>query len=663
MSAVADGKVAAGVDSRPSTIKMQRLPIPDLNYTLERWLKSVEPFLLEGACGSRGDVERGLQRRRDSLRDSIGPLHVLQERLIDLDRNSPYNWLDDNIWTKHAYLQWRQPILINSNWWLALFHDNTVPEHVLQGMSSEVHAGITPWQVRRASWLVHRLVDFKHRLDRQEIYAETTRAGTWYQHAFSKVFNMCRIPRSGYDVLPDPPAESSFARRQILVMLHDWFYSVEVVAENGSPIPVKEIEHRLRDIVRDAEGRIMNEEAAVPVGILTTDDRDEWAQKLQRLLSLSPHNQELYTIIKESLFALSLDGYTYGLTNNITGKYSSGSEIERDAHLHNIRSGVNGRNRFFDKGLTIIVENNTRCGATGEHAPVDALVPSIACEYAIIEGIDSKVFDNADPKVEFLRATEKAGGWRRLDWVTDESMEMACVLAEKNARAMIADSDNSVLWFTDYGADFVKNTLKLSPDAYIQMALQLAWYRTRHCFTAVYETALTRLFLHGRTETIRSFTSESREFVLAMGDASKTDVERCRLLSQAVQFHVRLTREAATGKGIDRHLLGLEYVRRPSDADHPLFRDPLYKLSTEWKLSTSGLSAGHLFRGTGFGTPYPDGYGINYLAAPDIIKFGIESKHSCPQTSTADFKAALADALMHMKTMILRALESSAARL
>lgn len=59
---------------------------------------------------------------------------------------------------------------------------------------------------------------------------------------------------------------------------------------------------------------------------------------------------------------------------------------------------------------------------------------------------------------------------------------------------------------------------KLSPDAYIQMAMQLAWYRTRGSFTATYETALTRLFLHGRTETIRTLTSESRRFVLAMCD-------------------------------------------------------------------------------------------------------------------------------------------------
>lgn len=50
------------------------------------------------------------------------------------------------------------------------------------------------------------------------------------------------------------------------------------------------------------------------------------------------------------------------------------------------------------------------------------------------------------------------------------------------------------------------------------MALQLAWYRTRGEFTATYETALTRMFARGRTETIRTFTVDSRAWVLSMID-------------------------------------------------------------------------------------------------------------------------------------------------
>lgn len=97
-----------------------------------------------------------------------------------------------------------------------------------------------------------------------------------------------------------------------------------------------------------------------------------------------------------------------------------------------------------------------------------------------------------------------------------------------------------------------------------------------------------------------------------------------------------------------------------------LFEDELFKRSTTWKLSTSGLSAGLLFKGTGFGAAYEDGYGINCmygsldfeittdylvvdLAAPEMIKFGIESKLSSPLTSTELLKQAIVEALTEIQ--------------
>ncbi len=78
-----------------------------------------------------------------------------------------------------------------------------------------------------------------------------------------------------------------------------------------------------------------------------------------------------------------------------------------------------------------------------------------------------------------------------------------------------------VVAYSGYGKDFVKRC-KVSPDAYLQMAmqvrpgllsldvnhchhrfLQLAYYRDQGHFDATYESSMTRLFLHGRTETVR----------------------------------------------------------------------------------------------------------------------------------------------------------------
>jgi len=121
-------------------------------------------------------------------------------------------------------------------------------------------------------------------------------------------------------------------------------------------------------------------------------------------------------------------------------------------------------------------------------------------------------------------------------------------------------------------------------------------------------------------------------------------------MSRMTYAWTRLTREAATGKGIDRHLMGLRLLMKPENGETAdLFSDELFQRSQAWKLSTSGLSAGYQFRGTGFGAMYPDGYGINYLAGPDLIKFGIESKRSCEETSTEGFIDAVALALHDMR--------------
>ena len=101
------------------------------------------------------------------------------------------------------------------------------------------------------------------------------------------------------------------------------------------------------------------------------------------------------------------------------------------------------------------------------------------------------------------------------------------------------------------------------------------------------------------------------------------NMTRLELLRRALQTHSALTRQAATGRGIDRHLLGLRLMLRADAGEtHPLFEDELFTRSQTWKLSTSGLSAGHQFRGTGFGTLYYDGYGINCESSSDMCMRG-----------------------------------------
>lgn len=122
-------------------------------------------------------------------------------------------------------------------------------------------------------------------------------------------------------------------------------------------------------------------------------------------------------------------------------------------------------------------------------------------------------------------------------------------------------------------------------------------------------------------------------------------------LVAASKAHTKYTVEAMRGEGVDRHIFGMKMCLQ-SGEDHPFLSDPVARGSTNYRLSTSSLSSGELYLGTGFGSAVPDGYGVNYCIGKGALKFGIESKKSCRETSTARFKHALIDALYDMKRMV-----------
>jgi hypothetical protein len=61
-------------------------------------------------------------------------------------------------------------------------------------------------------------------------------------------------------------------------MVHDWCYSIDVYDSQHNRASVREIEDRLRQIVGDVEERIRSGKLAVPVGVLSSDGRNQWAQ-------------------------------------------------------------------------------------------------------------------------------------------------------------------------------------------------------------------------------------------------------------------------------------------------------------------------------------------------------------------------------------------------
>ena len=124
----------------------------------------------------------------------------------------------------------------------------------------------------------------------------------------------------------------------------------------------------------------------------------------------------------------------------------------------------------------------------------------------------------------------------RLQWDIKNDCQEAIETALKTVDKLIAEVDLRIYVHDDYGKGFMKEC-RLSPDAYIQMALQLAYYRNAGKFDLTYEASMTRLFREGRTETVRPCTVESSAWVTAMEDEKSTTADRVRLLKIACENH------------------------------------------------------------------------------------------------------------------------------
>ena len=105
-------------------------------------------------------IQASGRRARKDFKVSLEAISLtLYSIILALDRKSPHNWLDDKFWLKKTYMEWRAPLLVNSNWWLAFCDDDI---HPTTPTPASEH---TDWQLKRAAWLLHRTLEFKDKVD------------------------------------------------------------------------------------------------------------------------------------------------------------------------------------------------------------------------------------------------------------------------------------------------------------------------------------------------------------------------------------------------------------------------------------------------------------------------------------------------------------------
>jgi carnitine O-acetyltransferase len=378
------------------------------------------------------------------------------------------------------------------------------------------------------------------------------------------------------------------------------------------------------------------------VGILTSDNRNSWGTVYEKLLK-DQRNKLVIEDIQRSIFILCLDQPMNFDTSTPTDRLS----LIAGQMNHGWGSKKNSSNRWFDKTMQFIVGSDGAVGLNYEHAPAEG--PPII-----------SMVDHTLNYVQYQQTQEDAPGIKepeKLSFVLSPEIETAIAEAEQRFDSLISDLDIFAYCFDAFGKNFIKGQ-RLSPDGFIQVAFQLAYYRIYGKHVATYESGSLRRFQLGRTDTIRSCTNASSAYCRAMALDGSSVGEKAALLRKAVQAHRDYTNDVVAGKGVDRHLLGLKLIAIENGMNVPdLFMDPIYDQSVHFGLSTSQVPSNH-DAVLCFGPVVPNGYGICYNPMPERLNFVVSAWNSSPETEVKKLANEIRRALMDGHNLLLQTQQS-----
>ncbi|XP_069121980.1 carnitine O-acetyltransferase-like [Argopecten irradians] len=587
---------------------LPRLPVPALDQTLDKYLKSVRPLLTDEEFNNTKQIVQEFSK-------NPGPK---LQTLLEQRASQEENWLSE-WWMKIAYLEFRSPVTVNVS-----------PGIVFPRQSYRDKEG----QIRFASMLIAGILDFKLMTDNQTLPVDHMGKNPLCMTQYYKILSACRTPGKKCDSWTCYPPNEPNAPKHIVVAHNNQFFAFDVYGSDGQPLSEAQIYRQLKNLVQDSE------QVSPPVGILTTENRSTWA-KAYTELAKDKENSISLDKIKHSICLICLD-------NKLPQDMSDERSVAARQMLHGGGSRLNSGNRWFDKTLQFVVGRDGICGLTYEHTsaegpPVVMLLDHVVkyCSENKSSGSDSpspvsptKLRFNLSPNIQDMIAT--AG--TQLDVLVD-------------------DVDLNVFVFQDYGKNFPKSQ-KMSPDSFLQNAIQLAYYRIHKEPAPHYETGTLRMFHLGRTDTIRTCSEASLEFCKAFDDGNIPKERKVELLRKAVQAHKGYTNEVIQGKGIDRHLLGLKLAAIKNGMNVPdLHMDMAYTLSTHFRMSTSQVPA-HSDSVLVFGPVVPDGYGVCYNPQESQVHFGVSAFNITPETNSKNYIDMLRKTLLEMRDLFEGSLNS-----
>ncbi|HEU5029726.1 MAG TPA: choline/carnitine O-acyltransferase [Spirillospora sp.] len=547
---------------------LPRVPLPTLDATCDRFLEWCAPLLTEAELAeTRAAVE--------AFARPDGPGRALHAALERYDAEPGVrSWLD-TFWP-YRYLGRRDRIALNANFFF-LFQDTGER------------------QLERAAGLIAGALDYKLLLDAERIPPVLQRGAPLSMEQNKFLFSTTRIPGAEQDTVRSPysaewPGPSQ--AKHIVVFYRGNIVRMDVIGPDGVP-------HTLDELVAGLGTITKAEPAPEPsAGHLTTKARAAWAASREALLAADPANARALDDIETALFCVCLE--------DVAPK----NDLEA---CDNLLHGDSG-NRWFDKAVSLVVFADGTAGINVEHCGLDGTT--------ILSFVDALL--GASPEAHAQRAGARSQGLpvvEAIEFVLDDALRADVRDAAAAFAAYGAATATTCVSFDDFGSERAK-ALKTSPDAFVQMAYQLAHKRAKGLTGATYESIATRQYRNGRTEAMRVVTPEVLRFVAAMDDPAAGADTRRAAFRAAAEAHVRRAKDCQAGRAPEQHLWELQLIERRRGAElgvtgHlALFDSPGWTTMRDDYLSTSSAPSVNI-RYFGFGSTSEQCIGVAYVLLPD----------------------------------------------
>jgi carnitine O-palmitoyltransferase 2 len=270
----------------------------------------------------------------------------------------------------------------------------------------------------------------------------------------------------------------------------------------------------------------------------------------------------------------------------------------------------NAANRWYDKSFNMIMLSDGTLGLHCEHSWGDGIALLRFCN-----DIDKDANENGkiDSNIYQTITSSSCDSIEKLEFQFNDQLKHEFDVSTTNYNELVSKVNVKVYQESVLGKNILKKST-LSPDAVMQLGIQMAYYKMHQRFVSTYESCSTAVYKHGRTETIRPVTRETKLFIETLSKSTDNQVKR-DLLKKCSEKHQQLIKEAATGQGFDRHLFALKYLQQMENNNeqlNPIYTDRSYQMMNHTILSTSTVGSKHVAAG-GFGPVVNDGFGVGYL--------------------------------------------------